>query len=51
MTVNVLKHDRIDVSEGIDVNRRSELKIFYVCHYWYFLVEGLVAIIYLLGLS
>ena len=27
--------DRIDVSEGIDVNETSTLKECDVCHYWY----------------
>ena len=30
-------HDRIDVSEGIDVNKRRELRECNICHYWYFL--------------
>ena len=29
--------DRIDVSEGIDVNKKSASKDCDVCHYWYFL--------------
>ena len=29
-------HDRIDVSEGIDVNNTSELKECDICNYWYF---------------
>ena len=29
--------DRIDVSEGIDVNKTSASKECDVCHYWYFL--------------
>ena len=29
--------DRMDVSEGIDVNKRSEPKECKICHYWYFL--------------
>ena len=29
--------DRIDVSEGIDVNKRSEPKECKICHCWYFL--------------
>ena len=32
--------DRIDVSEGIDVNKTSESKECDVCHYWYFLSKG-----------
>ena len=30
-------HDRIDVSEGIDVDKTSALKDCDVCFYWYFL--------------
>ena len=30
-------HDRIDVSEGIDVDKASALKDCHVCFYWYFL--------------
>ena len=33
----MLYYDRIDVSEGIDVNKTSELKEYDICHYWYFL--------------
>ena len=29
--------DRIDVSEGIDVNKKSASKECDICHYWYFL--------------
>ena len=29
--------ERIDVSEGIDVNKTSASKECYICHYWYFL--------------
>ena len=31
----MLYYDRIDVSEGIDVNKKSESKERDVCHYWY----------------
>ena len=40
MNVCILKmlyYDRIDVSEGIDVNKTSASKKCDVCHYWYFL--------------
>ena len=37
----MLFYDRIDVSEGIDVNKTSKSKEFYICHYWYFLNKGL----------
>ena len=33
----MLYYDRIDVSEGIDVNKRSESKECKICHCWYFL--------------
>ena len=34
-------YDRVDVSEGIDVNKASESKECNICHYWYFLHKGL----------
>ena len=33
----MLNFDRIDVSEGIDINKTSKLKEYDICHYWYFL--------------
>ena len=30
-------HDKIDVSEGVDVNKTSASKERNICHYWYFL--------------
>ena len=34
----MLKYDRIDISEGIDVNKSNDkLKECDICHYWYFL--------------
>ena len=36
----MLYYDRIEVSEGIDVNKTSELKEGNICHYWYFLDKG-----------
>ena len=33
----MIYYDRIDVSEGIDVNETSASKECDVCHYWYFL--------------
>ena len=35
--IKMLCYDRIDVSEGIDVNKTSELKECDICHCWYFL--------------
>ena len=32
----MLEYDRIDVSEGIDVNNTNLLKECDICHYWYF---------------
>ena len=36
----MLHYDRIDVSEGIDVNKTSASKECIVCHCWYFLNKG-----------
>ena len=33
----MLYYDRIGVSKGIEVNKRSALNEYDVCHYWYFL--------------
>ena len=33
--------DRIDVSEGINVNKTDPSKDCFICHYWYLLDEGL----------
>ena len=33
----MLYHERIYISEGIDVNKTSASKDCDVCHYWYFL--------------
>ena len=32
----MLQYDRIDVSEGIDINETSESKKCMFCYYWYF---------------
>ena len=32
-----MKDDRIDIFEGIDVNKTNKLKECMLCHYWYFL--------------
>ena len=32
----MLQYDRIDISEGIDVNKTSESKECILSHYWYF---------------
>ena len=37
----MLEYDRIDISEGIDVNKTSGSKECDICHYWYFKDIGL----------
>ena len=32
----MLEYDRIDISEGIDVNKTNASKEYDICHYWYF---------------
>ena len=32
----MLEYDRIDISEGIDVNKANASKQCDICHYWYF---------------
>ena len=39
--IKTLQYDRIDVSEGIDINKPSESKECMLCHYWYF--KGVVS--------
>ena len=36
----MLYYDRIDVSEGTDMNKTSSIKKHDICHYWYFLIKG-----------
>ena len=36
----MLYFDRIDICEGIDVNKTSASKACDICHYWYFLNKG-----------
>ena len=33
----MLEYDRIDISEGIDTNKKSASKECNICHYWCFL--------------
>ena len=35
-TYKILQYDRIDISEGNDVNKTSLPKECDICHYWYF---------------
>ena len=32
----MLQYDRIDISEGIDINKTNASKECKICHYWYF---------------
>ena len=36
----MLKYDRIDISEEIDINKTNESKECMFCHYWYFLSKN-----------
>ena len=36
----MLEYDRIDISEGIDVNKTNLSKECDICHYWYFKDNG-----------
>ena len=36
----MLYFDRVDVSEGIDVNKTSQSKDCNICHYWYIWGKG-----------
>ena len=38
----MLYYDKIDVSEGIDVDKTSELKECDICHYWFFIHNPLL---------
>ena len=33
----MLAYERVDISDGIDVNKSDESKECTLCHYWYFL--------------
>ena len=34
------EYDRIDISKGIDINKKNLSKECSICHYWYFLDKG-----------
>ena len=38
--IKILYYNRIDVSEGIDINKTSASKLCDICYYWYFLNKG-----------
>ena len=33
----MLEYDRVDISEGIDIDKANASKECDICHYWYFL--------------
>ena len=37
MSYKILEYDRIDISEGIDINKTNASKECNICRYWYFL--------------
>ena len=37
MNYKMLEYDRIDIAEGIDVDKINEPKECMLCHHWYFL--------------
>ena len=38
----MLECDRIDISEGIDINKTNASKECNICHYWYFLDKNFI---------
>ena len=36
----MIQYERIDISEGIDINKTSSSKVCILCHYWYFKYIG-----------
>ena len=36
----MLQYDKIDVSEGIDVDKTNKSRECKICHYWYFLEKN-----------
>ena len=36
----MLEYDKIDISEGIDINKTNKSKECMLCHYWYLLVKN-----------
>ena len=37
MNYKMLEYDKVDISEGIDINKTSASSECDICHYWYFL--------------
>ena len=36
----MLEYDKIDISEGIDINKTDASTECSICHYWYFLEKA-----------
>ena len=36
----MIEYERIDISEGIDINETNKSKECMLCHYWYFLSKN-----------
>ena len=36
MKYKILEYDRMDASEGVDVDKTSTSKYYDICHFWYF---------------
>ena len=47
MNYKILEYDRIDISEGIDMNKIRSSKECNICHYWYFLNKNFSYELYL----
>ena len=45
--IKMLEYDRIDISEGVDVNKTNLSKERDICHYWYFKEVGFKYELYL----
>ena len=37
----MLEYDRIDISEGIDIDKTNKSKECDICHYWYFIDKNI----------
>ena len=38
--MKMLYYNKIDVSEGVNINKAGASKECYICHYWYFLYKA-----------
>ena len=47
LAIKMLQYDRIDISEGTDINKTNKSKECMLCHYWYFRDVGYKFQIYL----